>query len=350
MSDRSRNIASRIDRKWAITFAAALGLLFPLAALLIIALSSRSVLSASSIADLHRLHPEIFILYLMPLVFAYLVHLYYTLYNKDQEAFNKSIRKKDETINRNADFAVEIGKGNYAVHIIPEGEQDVLGKSLLVMKENLLANHRKESIQNWISEGKNLISNLLRMYNKLEELGDHVLEHLVRYIDSTQGAIYLYHEERQSLVSLSTYAYSRKKFTTDEFKIGHGLVGQCAYERDYIYRTEIPDDYYTISSGLIGDKKPSSLLIVPLISEESLQGVVELASLDPEIPEQSIRLVMELGDIIARTIFNLRVNQRTEKLLEESQSMTLELKKREELLTENAEEMKATQEELKKSN
>jgi len=72
-----------------------------------------------------------------------------------------------------------------------------------------------------------------------------VLEHLVKYIDAVQGAIYLYNEESDTLANLSTYAYNRKKYITQEFKVGHGLIGQCAYEKDHIYRTEIPDDYFT---------------------------------------------------------------------------------------------------------
>jgi PAS domain S-box-containing protein len=91
--------------------------------------------------------------------------------------------------------------------------------------------------------------------------------------------------------------------------VGFGLIGQCASDRDYIYRTEIPSDYFTVSSGLIGEKKPASLLIVPMISDDTLQGVVEIASLNQEIPEHTIDLIIELGDIIARTIFNLKVNQ-----------------------------------------
>ncbi len=339
-----------LKKEWAITISAVSGLLFLIVATIVIAAGDSIPLTARSIIHIHRDHAELYIFYLLPFLFPFSVHLYYRYNRKEREQFNRILGQKDEIINRNAVFAREIGKGNYAVHIIPEGEQDVLGKSLLVMKENLLANHKKESVQNWISEGKNLVSNILRMYNKLEELGDHVLEHLVKYIDAIQGAIYLYHEERESLVSLSTYAYHRKKHVTGEYKLGFGLIGQCAYEKDYIYRTEIPDDYFTITSGLLGEKKPASLLIVPLISEESLQGVVEIASLNPEIPEQTIALVKELGKILARTIFNLRVNQKTEKLLEESQKMTMELKKNEEMLTQQAEEMKATQEELERSN
>jgi len=341
----------RFPRKyWTILIAIISGLLFPLTSILIIILHSKVFFTFNNIFRIHLDHPELFMLYILPVIGAYIVHLLYTRKQKNLGYFQKIINKKNETINQNAQFANEIGKGNYSVHIIPEGEQDVLGKSLLVMKENLLANYRKESIQNWISEGKNVISNILRLYNKLEDLGDHILEHLVKYIDAIQGAIYLYNEEDDSLVSLSTYAYFRKKYISQQFKVGFGMIGQCAYERDHIYRTEIPDDYFTISSGLLGEKKPASLLIVPLISDDMLQGVVEIASLSPEIPEQTIDLVKELGDIIARTIFNLRVNQKTEKLLQESQKMTVELQSNEQKLKENAEEMRATQEQLKRSN
>jgi PAS domain S-box-containing protein len=337
-------------KQWSYVLVVLGGLAFPLFTLAIIFVSSGLPVNFTNLFHIHADHPEVFILYLLPLFFASLARLYFRKKEKDLLHFRKIVERKDETINRNAEFAKQIGEGNYSVHIIPEGDKDVLGKSLLVMRENLLANHRKESIQNWISEGKNLVSNILRLYNRLEDLGDHVLEHLVKYIDAVQGAIYLYHEENDTLVNLSTYAYSRKKYITQEFRVGYGLIGQCAYEKDYIYRTEIPDDYFTIQSGLLGEKKPSSLLIVPLVSEEMLQGVVEIASLYPEIPEQSIALVRELGSIIARSVFNLRVNQRTEKLLEESQKMTIELRENEEKLKENAEEMRVTQEELKLSN
>lgn len=341
----------KFPRKYRIMLVAILsGLLFPFASGLVIILQSKVFFSFKNILRIHLDHPELFLLYSLPLISAFIVHFLYSRQQKTQNYFQKIISKKDETINRNAQFANEIGQGNYSVHIIPEGEQDILGKSLLVMKENLLANYRKESIQNWIAEGKNVISNILRLYNKLEELGDHILEHLVKYIDAIQGAIYLYNEEEDMLVSLSTYAYHRKKYMAQHFKVGFGLIGQCAYEKDHIYRTEIPDDYFTVSSGLLGEKKPASLLIVPLISDDTLQGVVEIASLSPEIPEQTIELVKELGNIIARTIFNLRVNQKTEKLLQESQKMTLELQSNEEKLKENAEQMRLTQEELKRSN
>ena len=116
------------------------------------------------------------------------------------------------------------------------------------------------------------------------------------------------HLLNQLLKNVATYAYNRKKYVNQEFKIGHGLIGECAYEMDYLYRTEIPDDYTTITSGILGEQKPQSILLVPLVTDEKLQGVIEFASIKNEIPDQTIRLLKELGEIIARTIFNLRVN------------------------------------------
>jgi PAS domain S-box-containing protein len=336
-------------KKWAMLMAMIAGLLFPFTSVLVIILRSEVLFNLKSIFTIHIGHPELFILYLLPFIGAYLVHIFFTRLQQNQLNFQKIINEKNEIINRNVHLAKEISKGNYNVHIIPEGEQDALGKFMRDLKENLMANDRKESTQNWIYEGKNEISNILRLHHKLEELGDHILEFLVKYIDAIQGAIYLYHEKEDSLVSLSTYAYFHKKNLDQSFKVGHGLIGQCAYEKEYIYRTKIPDDYFTISSGLLGEQKPTSLLIVPLINDDTLQGVMEIAFLSPEIPEQTIDFVKELGEMISRTICNLRVNQRTEKLLLESKEITLELKSNEKKLKKHAEELRVSQEALKRS-
>ncbi|HPV56742.1 MAG TPA: PAS domain S-box protein, partial [Tenuifilaceae bacterium] len=262
----------------------------------------------------------------------------------------KELSQRDEDINKNALFAKRIGEGDYVSAFEIGGEDDILGKSLVLMRNNLLANQKKEGDQNWIARGKDEISYILRLHNNIEELSYDVLVKLIKYIDSVQGALYIYEEERQILTNLATYAYNRKKYVQQEFRVGQGLIGECAYEKDYIYRTEVPDDYTTITSGILGDKKPKSLLLIPLTTDEKLEGVLEFASVEDEIPELTIRFLKEVGEIIARTIFNLRINQKTEKLLQEAQQMTQELRENEEELRQNAEEMRATHEELEKSN
>ena len=306
--------------------------------------------SFQSIAEIHKSNPVHWLIDALPIIVVIVIYFSIKKRERDKASFERIIEQRDQDINRNARFAKRIGEGIYDVKDDQIDEDDVIGRSLIVMRDNLLANSKKEKEQNWISEGKDLISGILRMHNNIEELTYEVLVKLINYIDVIQGSFYIYDDEEQKIINYATYAYNRKRYVTQEFQIGKGLIGQCAYEQDIVYRTEIPEDYASITSGILGDKKPCSILIVPLITEEKLQGVLEFASIKEYFPELTISFLRELGEIIARTLYNLKMNQRTENLLQESQQMTTELKANEEQLRQNAEEMRATQEELEISN
>src|SRR6185295_17544879 len=109
------------------------------------------------------------------------------------------------------------------------------------------------------------------------------------------------------------------------------------------------DDYVSITSGILGEQRPTCILIVPLITNEEVYGGLEFAGFKKFDPSQ-VKFVQELSLILARTIFNIKVNERTRRLLSESQEMSTELKEKTEGLRQNAEEMNATQEELRRSN
>ncbi len=306
--------------------------------------------SFKTIAQIHQSNPIHWIINVSPIVIAGIIYIYLQHRERDKEVFKKIIEQRDQNISKNATLAKKIGEGNYDESVDVSSKDDILAKSLLLMRDNLLANSKKEKEQNWISEGKDLISGILRMHNNINELAYEVVVQLIKYVDIIQGAFYIYDEEEQKLQNIATYAYNRRRYINQEFNVGEGLIGQCAYEKAFVYRTEIPEDYATITSGILGDKKPCSILIVPLITEEKLQGVLEFASIKDQFPQLTIDFLKELGEIIARTLYNLRMNQKTEKLLQESQKMTEELRANEEQLRQNAEEMRATQEELEISN
>ncbi len=339
---------SVIRRK--VTIAILMGLLFPIAAW-IIDISLKGIpFNLTNLVSIHKTNGVLWIIDIFPLVMMYVVWVQVKKHYSKVAILERELSQRDEDINKNALFAKRIGEGDYVSSFEIGGEDDILGKSLVLMRNNLLSNQKKEGEQNWIAKGKDEISYILRLHNNIEELSYEVLVKLIKYINSVQGALYIYDEEKKILTNLATYAYNRKKYVQQEFRVGQGLIGECAYERDYIYRTELPDDYATITSGILGDKKPKSLLLIPLITDEKLEGVLEFATVDDEIPELTIRFLREVGEIIARTIFNLRINQKTEKLLQEAQQMTQELRENEEELRQNAEEMRATHEELEKSN
>lgn len=257
-----------------------------------------------------------------------------------------------KTLKETADFAKKIGEGNFDAQYRPVSDEDLLGNSLVNMRNNLIEADKAEKERNWIVTGVAEVSNILRNYNDLDQLGDEIVRYIVGKIDAVQGAFYVVNDDDPNnpfLEMNASYAYNRKKHLIARFRFAEGLVGQAAVEKDTILRIEIPEDYVTVTSGILGDKKPNCILIVPLITEEKVYGALEFAGFN-RFDEGKIKFVEELSLSLARTIFNIKVNARTRKLLEESQAMSAELQEKQEVLRQNAEEMQATQEELQRSN
>lgn len=107
--------------------------------------------------------------------------------------------------------------------------------------------------------------------------------------------------------------------------------------------TEIPDDYLEITSGL-GESEPGCILLVPLKLENSVLGVVEIASFSA-FTDHEIDFVEKLGESIASTLTSVRINQQTSELLKKSQIQAAEMAEQEEEMRQNMEELQATQEE-----
>lgn len=257
-----------------------------------------------------------------------------------------------EIVERTTVFVNEIGKGNVSVEFKPFDNNDALGIALLQMRGDIVAKAQKDDERKWIMTGVAEVSEMLRKHHQLSTLGDELTAYLTRKVGAVQCAFYKINEENEKDVfieMISCYAYNRKKYIHNKFKIGQGLVGQAVIEQDTLYRTEIPADYVSITSGLLGDKKPSAIIIVPLITNEKPFGVIELASLQ-NISPANRQFLNEVSEIIARTIFNLTVNENTLRMLNESRKMGQELEEQRQQLLENARKMVLSQEELEKSN
>jgi len=326
-----------------------IGLVIVLISWFLLAINDNLELSLAHWATSHKNNPAL-------IIFSGLPFYIYFILTLAKKQFDREIADQKEEkdsmkliLDQNTDFAKLLSEGDDPP-VSPDMLSSDLGQSLKLVQLNAKSNRRKEREITWITEGKDMISRILRVNDQIDELAYHILTGLSKYISAVQAAMYLYDDENKHLENISVLAYNRQKYISQVFKLGEGLVGQCAYEMDYIYRTEIPDDYVSITSGILGDQKPKSILLVPLITNEQLQGVLEFAFFEHRIPKLTIQFLLELGEIIARTFYNLRVNERTKLLLEESRKMTVTLQENEQVLNEGAEEMRATQDELQKAN
>jgi len=252
------------------------------------------------------------------------------------------------------DFAYKIGKGDLNADLNLLSDEDLLGKSLIHMRESLKVSQEEENNRKiedekrqWINAGLAKFSDILRQNNdKLDILAAEIIKNLVHYLNANQGGLFIYNDDDTENVFfelLSAYAFNRHKFIKKQILVGEGLVGTCAMEKQTVYLTEIPENYIQITSGL-GEARPRCLLIVPLLIEDKVLGIIELASFN-EIQQYQIDFVEKVAQSIASTLISVRTNIRTTGLLAKTQQQAEEMASQEEEMRQNMEELQATQEE-----
>jgi len=260
-------------------------------------------------------------------------------------------------IDHKTTFANEIGKGNYSTSLELLSDKDVLGKSLIQMRDSLkkaAEEEEKRKIEDqkrsWANEGHARFGEILRQNNNdLQKLCDSVIAALVKYVGANQGGIFLWNDEDKShqyFELVSAFAWDRKKYLTKQIEKGEGLVGACALEKETIFMTDVPDDYVNITSGL-GDANPRCVILVPLKHEDEVMGVIEMASFKV-LENHEVEFIEKIAESIASTILSVKINARTKMLLEQSQMQAEEMKAQEEEMRQNMEELQATQEEVER--
>lgn len=309
------------------------------------------------IVQLHKSNPIFWVIDFLPLV---LVAVFYysgsSLSQKYLETKNK-LKNELSKSQKTFDFTQHLIQDKLSTEFEVE-EDDQMGKALINLRDNLLKNkniellRRKEDDQrNWVAEGLAKFSEILRKNNdNLNNLAYSIIHNLVKYINANQGGFFILqeqHEERYFEMS-ACYAYDRKKFSDKIIPWGDGLIGTCALEKKTIYMTNVPNDYVTITSGL-GKATPSCLLLVPLIVNEEIHGVLEIASFN-SFEKFEIEFVEKIAESIASTISTVKINVRTARLLRESQQQAEVLASQEEQMRQNMEELQATQEEAARQN
>jgi PAS domain-containing protein len=272
------------------------------------------------------------------------------------EILKDQISDLEKRVENASAFVKEIEIGNYDAETLFDNanasiNEDKLVNSLFSLRNKLKSYAIEEKQRNWATEGLANFIDILRSKNDdLNNLTDKIISSLVKYINANQGALYLLNEENESNIHLemtACYAYNKKKYINKTINLGEGLVGQSVLEKDIIYITDIPQDYLKITSGL-GEALPNNLLIVPLILDQEVFGVLEIASFNI-FEKYQIEFVQKLGESIASTISNVKSNIKTIRLLEQSQIQAEEMRSQEEEMRQNMEELSTTQEEMRRN-
>src|SRR5213075_2931462 len=245
-----------------------------------------------------------------------------------------------------ADVATAVARGDLSRQITVEaqGELDELKNNLNQMIVNLKSTTEKNTEQDWMKTNLAKFSRMMQGQKDLESVSKLIMSELTPLVSAHHGAFYIMDEEDNNtpvLKLIASYAYKERKHIGNRFHLGEGLVGQAALEKKPILLTNVPDDYIRITSGL-GEAPPRNVIVLPVLFEGEVKAVIELASFLPFSQIHQLFLD-QLAETVGVVINMISANMRTAELLEQSQSLTLELQSQ-------SEELRKQQEELKRSN
>jgi HAMP domain-containing protein/signal transduction histidine kinase/CheY-like chemotaxis protein len=237
--------------------------------------------------------------------------------------------------------AVTQGDLTRSISVEAQGEVAELKDNINQMIANLRETTQVNAEQDWLKTNLASISGMLQGQRDLAAVTQLIMSEVTPTVNAHHGALFVAEptvDDRTELLLAASYGFTpRTSELRSRFDVGEGLIGQAAFERKTIALTDVPKGYITVGSGL-GETTAAGILVMPVLFEDHVLGVIELASITPfsDVHRDFLDRITETIGIVINTI---RANMRTEELLEQSQSLTQELQKQ-------SEELRKTNDEL----
>jgi signal transduction histidine kinase/HAMP domain-containing protein len=247
-----------------------------------------------------------------------------------------------------AEVATAVTQGDLTrlITVDAPGEVGDLKDNINQMIGNLRETTLTNQEQDWLKSNLARIGAMLQGQRDVEAVSQLIMSELTALVGAHQGAFYLARsgpDDRPVYELAAGYglAGGERKIT---WRVGEGLVGQAALERRTILLEDIPAERVRVRSGLL-DAVPTQLIVLPVLFEEQVLAVIELASLRPfgGINRSFLEQIVETVGVVINTIL---ATMRTEELLAQSQGLTQELQSQSEELQRQQAELRHTNAEI----
>ncbi|MER6843782.1 HAMP domain-containing protein [Streptomyces platensis] len=234
--------------------------------------------------------------------------------------------------------AVTLGDHNVRIDVDAAGEilelQDNVNTMISTLRETTLANEE----QDWLKGNLARISGLMQGRRDLKDVATLIMSELSPAVSAQHGAFFLAAQPDSQEIGadggeagayelrlMGSYGYAMGGMPTT-FRPGETLIGTAAEEGRTILVENVPSGYLKIASGL-GEAPPANVIVLPVLFEDKVLGVIELASFQPFTQIQK-DFLSQIAEMIATSVNTISVNTKTEVLLKQSQELTEQLKER----------------------
>jgi HAMP domain-containing protein/signal transduction histidine kinase/ActR/RegA family two-component response regulator len=220
--------------------------------------------------------------------------------------------------------AVTRGDLTRSITVGAQGEVAELKDNINQMIANLRTTTEINAQQDWLKSNLARIGGRLQGQRDIEAVTQMIMSEVTPVVEAVQGAFFLAESGDDGVVLRRAASYGNTRGKDDVvFGIGEGLVGQTALDKRPVRVQEVPHEYLTVRSGL-GSSVPADLFVLPVLFEEQVLGVIELASFQ-QFNEVHTGFLEQLVETIGVVLNTIIANVRTEELLEQSQRLAQEL-------------------------
>ncbi|MGO8921310.1 MAG: response regulator, partial [Xanthobacteraceae bacterium] len=250
-----------------------------------------------------------------------------------------------------AEVATAVTKGDLtrSIQVEARGEVAELKDNINTMIDNLRLTTDRNTEQDWLKTNLAKFTNMLQGQRDLTTVGRILLSELTPLVNAHQGVIYQMHaeEEHKGLKLLATYADDSTNGHAHALRLGEGLIGQCALDRRRML-IATPTEATPISSALL-KVPPRNLFVLPVLFENQVKAVIELASIH-EFTALQTMFLEQLTTSIGIVLNSIEATMQTEGLLKQSQQLAAELQTQQKELQQTNEQLEQKAQQLAERN
>jgi len=250
-------------------------------------------------------------------------------------------------LNTAVSVADAIAKGNLDVKV-SSSRDDETGRLMHALRT--MRNRLKEQRQDDEKRANNQmrlskLNDAMRGELTLEQLSQQVLHCMATELNVLVAR--LFDVEGDTLNYISGYAYESHDNGKNQFLFGESLVGQCALDRQEMVIDDVPEDYISISSA-VGKAVPKRLIIFPLIHNDEIKGVIELATF-AEFDQDMMSYIKSGSEGVAIAINAAKSRLKLSAVLGKTQAQAAAMENQKEELRVTNEELEEQARELRNS-
>jgi CheY-like chemotaxis protein/signal transduction histidine kinase/HAMP domain-containing protein len=250
-----------------------------------------------------------------------------------------------------AEVATAVTKGDLtrSIQVDARGEVAELKDNINTMIGNLRLTTERNTEQDWLKTNLAKFTNMLQGQRDLGTVGRLLLTELTPLVNAQQSVIYQMETDNETrLQLLSSYAGMEEGGHPSALRLGEGLIGQCAIDKRRLLITDIPGEVVPIASALF-KAPPRNIVVLPVLFENQVKAVIELASIDAFTPLQ-LTFLEQLTASIGIVLNSIEATMQTEGFLKQSQQLAAELQSQQKELQQTNEQLEQKAQQLAERN